>query len=569
MCGSSYATPPRTPRAMRCLLCPPPKRAPHEPPKRARATSRQARAPHILPQVFGAFAAFFAAFGIGANDVANAFATSVGSKALTVKQACAIAVVMEFIGATFLGGEVVKTIRKGIADEEAFEDNAPLLMYGCLCTIFSVGIWLVTACRLEMPVSTTHSCVGGMIGMAIAARGSDAVVWFKDPDPPDKPLPGGFFGVVLSWFLSPICSGVLAALFFLFVRTVLRSKNAFQNSVRVYPLLVFACVTIITLFMLMKGIKSNKDIKAMEVETKVGISFAVGAGVAVCAIPLYMMCKKNIEEGKFVAPPLAIEVAEAAAEAAKANEAEAGKSSTKDNVSSTVEATPESKSLFDRVTSSLSASMNTDVHEAVINDEATLAIHKNAERFDKQSEAMFTYLQVFSACFDALAHGANDVANAVGPFATIYVLYNGGSLGSKQDMGDDRYWILGLGGVGIGVGLCLYGSQILRAIGVKLAVITPSRGFCIEMGSSTVVILGAYYGLPLSTTHCQVGATMGVALLEGVRGFNKWVMAKTAFGWVFTCVFVGCLSGLLTAFGAYAPTARYPDVIMLNTSVTS
>jgi sodium-dependent phosphate transporter len=564
----------------------------------------QARA-HILSQVFGAFAAFFAAFGIGANDVANAFATSVGSKALTVKQACAIAVVMEFIGATFLGGEVVKTIRKGIADEEAFEDNAPLLMYGCLCTIFSVGIWLVTACRLEMPVSTTHSCVGGMIGMAIAARGSDAVVWFKDPDPPDKPLPGGFFGVVLSWFLSPICSGVLAALFFLFVRTVLRSKNAFQNSVRVYPLLVFACVTIITLFMLMKGIKSNKDIKAMEVETKVGISFAVGAGVAVCAIPLYMMCKKNIEEGKFVAPPLAIEVAEAAAEAAKANEAEAGKSSTKDNVSSTVEATPESKSLFDRVTSSLSASMNTDVHEAVINDEATLAIHKNAERFDKQSEAMFTYLQVFSACFDALAHGANDVANAVGPFATIYVLYNGGRLGSKQDMGDDRYWILGLGGVGIGVGLCLCarrlrarntlrqlaptphdtqaltlrlhrralcladGSQILRAIGVKLAVITPSRGFCIEMGSSTVVILGAYYGLPLSTTHCQVGATMGVALLEGVRGFNKWVMAKTAFGWVFTCVFVGCLSGLLTAFGAYAPTARYPDVIMLNTSVTS
>jgi len=516
--------------------------------------------------VFGALAAFFAAFGIGANDVANAFATSVGSKALTVKQACAIAVVMEFIGATFLGGEVVKTIRKGIADEEAFEDNAPLLMYGCLCTIFSVGIWLVTACRLEMPVSTTHSCVGGMIGMAIAARGSDAVVWFKDPDPPDKPLPGGFFGVVLSWFLSPICSGVLAALFFLFVRTVLRSKNAFQNSVRVYPLLVFACVTIITLFMLMKGIKSNEDIKAMEVETKVGISFAVGAGVAVCAIPLYILCKKNIEEGKFVAPPLAIEVAEAAAEAEKAK-IEAGKTSTTDQEANVAVEEPEGKkSMLSRVTSSLTSSMNTDVHEAVITDEATLAIHKNAERFDKQSEAMFTYLQVFSACFDALAHGANDVANAVGPFATIYVLYNGGRLGSKQDMGDDRYWILGLGGVGIGVGLCLYGSQILRAIGVKLAVITPSRGFCIEMGSSTVVILGAYYGLPLSTTHCQVGATMGVALLEGVRGFNKWVMAKTAFGWVFTCVFVGCLSGLLTAFGAYAPCARYPDVIMVNST---
>jgi sodium-dependent phosphate transporter len=278
------------------------------------------------------------------------------------------------------------------------------------------------------------------------------------------------------------------------------------------------------------------------------------------------LCKKNIEEGKFVAPPLAIEVAEAAAEAEKAK-IEAGKTSTTDQEANVAVEEPEGKkSMLSRVMSSLTSSMNTDVHEAVITDEATLAIHKNAERFDKQSEAMFTYLQVFSACFDALAHGANDVANAVGPFATIYVLYNGGRLGSKQDMGDDRYWILGLGGVGIGVGLCLYGSQILRAIGVKLAVITPSRGFCIEMGSSTVVILGAYYGLPLSTTHCQVGATMGVALLEGVRGFNKWVMAKTAFGWVFTCVFVGCLSGLLTAFGAYAPCARYPDVIMVNST---
>jgi len=180
---------------------------------------------------------------------------------------------------------------------------------------------------------------------------------------------------------------------------------------------------------------------------------------------------------------------------------------------------------------------------------------------------MFTYLQVFSACFDALAHGANDVANAVGPFATIFILYNGGTVGSKQDMGDHKYWILGLGGIGIGVGLLLYGSQILRAIGVKLAVITPSRGFSIEMGSSTVVILGAYYGLPLSTTHCQVGATVGVAMLEGLSGFNKVVIGKTVFGWVFTCVFVGFVAGLLTAFGAYAPSARYPDIIFYNSTL--
>ena len=200
--------------------------------------------------------------------------------------------------------------------------------------------------------------------------------------------------------------------------------------------------------------------------------------------------------------------------------------------------------------------MNTNIHDAITSDDNTLVVHDNAEKFDSKSEAMFTYLQVFSACFDSLAHGANDVANAVGPFATIFLLYNGSEIGSKQDMGAHKWWILGLGGVGIGCGLLLYGSQILRAIGVKLAVITPSRGFSIEMGSSIVVILGAFYGLPLSTTHCQIGATMGVALLEGKRGFNRSVLRRTIFGWIFTCVFVGTLAGLISAFGAYAPSVH-------------
>merc|ERR1719198_676150 len=230
----------------------------------------------------------------------------------------------------------------------------------------------------------------------------------------------------------------------------------------------------------------------------------------------------------------------------------------------TEEASTDNNTMMERIGKSMMSSMNTDVHAAVITDERTFQVHQKAERFNKDAEAMFVYLQVFSACFDALAHGANDVANAVGPFATIFLLYQGNPIGSRQDMGEFRYLILGLGGIGIGVGLCLYGSQILRAIGVKLAVITPSRGFCIEMGSSTVVILGAYYGLPLSTTHCQVGATIGVACLEGVRGFNHWVMLKTAFGWVFTCVFVGFLAGVSSAIGAYAPSARYPEVQFFN-----
>ena len=215
------------------------------------------------------------------------------------------------------------------------------------------------------------------------------------------------------------------------------------------------------------------------------------------------------------------------------------------------------------------ASLNADVHGAVIADERTFKVHMKAERFDKRSEAMFTYLQVFSACFDSLAHGANDVANAVGPFATVFLLYNGEKIGSNLDMGEYRFMILGLGGAGISIGLLLYGSQILRAIGVKLAVITPARGFCIEMGSACIVILGSYYGIPLSTTHCQVGSTVGVGMLEGLGGINWVVVGKSFFGWLVTCLFVAVLAGLLAGFGAFAPSARYPVVNFVNCSTSS
>lgn len=491
--------------------------------------------------ILGAFTSFYAAFGIGANDVANAFASSVGSKALTIKQACAIAVVCEFLGATLLGSEVVNTIRKGIANEDMFADNPPLLMWGCLCALFSVGSWLIIASRFEMPVSTTHSCIGGMIGMTIALKGSDAVVWYESPSLPEKPLPGGFVGVLLSWFISPALSALVACGMFATIRCILRSKNPFKNSVRIYQFLVFFCVTILSLFMLTKGIKSIDAIKKLDDSVKIGISFSIGAFGALCAYPLSLICERKILQKEAQNSTENIEIETTIVEI--------------DNKNSTEPKDDTEKNNFNRIKSSIMSSLNTDIHKAISTDSTTSRIHYHAEKFDEKSEQMFIYLQIFSACFDSLAHGANDVANAVGPFATIFLLYNGSTVGSKQDMGLHKWWILGLGGVGIGVGLLIYGSQILRAMGVKLATITPSRGFSIEMGSSTIVIIGAYYGIPLSTTHCQVGATMGVALLEGAKGFNKNVLFKTMFGWVFTCVFVGILAGLIAAFGAYAPCA--------------
>ena len=138
----------------------------------------------------------------------------------------------------------------------------------------------------------------------------------------------------------------------------------------------------------------------------------------------------------------------------------------------------------------------------------------------------------------------------------MWAIYNGTDISKKNDMEADAYWILGMGGLGIAVGLYGYGKRITHAIGTKLCSITPSRGVSIELASALVIITGSRLKIPLSTTHCQVGATVGVGALENPKtcgGINCRIFAKTALGWIITCLIVGITAGLLTAQGAYAP----------------
>jgi solute carrier family 20 (sodium-dependent phosphate transporter) len=187
-----------------------------------------------------------------------------------------------------------------------------------------------------------------------------------------------------------------------------------------------------------------------------------------------------------------------------------------------------------------------------------ISLHNDAEKFDEKTEEVFKYLQIFTAVCDAFSHGANDVANAVGPFAAIWTIYrSGGVLDKKASMGDDAYWILGLGGIGIATGLFVYGKKITYAIGEKLVKITPSRGVAIELSSALVIITGSRLKIPLSTTHCQVGATVGVGLLEDTKkckGVNCKVFYKTVVGWIITCVIVGLTTVLFISPGVYGPS---------------
>ena len=214
------------------------------------------------------------------------------------------------------------------------------------------------------------------------------------------------------------------------------------------------------------------------------------------------------------------------------------------------------KTLYDKI-----VNININDFDKVDAKDASIinALNDNAEVFDPRTEEFFKYLQIFSASCSAFSHGANDVANAMGPFAAILTIYWEGDVRKNSVMDKNAYWVLSLGGIGISLGLLLYGYRIIRAIGMKLCKITPARGTVIELSAALVTIFGSRLKIPLSTTHCQIGAICGVGLLESswndnVSGINKKIIYKTLFGWIATCIFVGIVTGILTAQGIYSPT---------------
>jgi PiT family inorganic phosphate transporter len=192
-----------------------------------------------LAAVFG----LFMAWGIGANDVANAMATSVGSKALTIRQAIVVAAVFEFLGAVLAGGEVTSTIRKGIVDPELMIGTPELLIYGMLASLLAAGTWLLVASRKGWPVSTTHSIVGAIVGFAAVGVGVDAVQW------------GQVGTIVASWVVSPLTAGFIAFLVYMSVqRLILTHEDPLARAKRFVPVYIFFAAFTITLVTILKGL---------------------------------------------------------------------------------------------------------------------------------------------------------------------------------------------------------------------------------------------------------------------------------------------------------------------------
>ncbi len=222
----------------------------------------------------------FMAWGIGANDVANAMGTSIGSKVLTMKQAVIIAAIFEFSGAFLAGGQVTSTIRKGIIDNAAIAESPDLLIFGMLASLIAAGLWLVIASRAGWPVSTTHTIVGAIVGFAIVGIGMDAVKWAKVGT------------IVMSWVVSPLLSGTMA--FFLFrsvQKLILNTDNPIANAKKYVPVYIFATGFMIALVTLFKGLKHV----GLEFTMAQSYGIATVVGLLIMGCGIFFISRINID----------------------------------------------------------------------------------------------------------------------------------------------------------------------------------------------------------------------------------------------------------------------------------
>lgn len=371
------------------------------------------------------------AWNIGANDVANSMASAVGAKAITIRQAIFIAAILNVLGATFIGSHVTNTIRKGIVSTQVLSDPQMALI-GALSALLAAALWVSFATWKSLPVSTTHSIVGAMIGFGIMAGGLDVINWPK------------LGAVVMSWIISPVFSMVIAfAIFKIIVRLILSKNDAKTAAFRWSPVFIgIACFVVVLSFLF---------------KTPLGKKLAVGT-------------------------PLALIIALVAAYLLGM----AGK---------------------------------------------LLIKHFVMDRKYNGVEEIFRRIQIGTSCYVALAQGANDVANAIGPLAVIYFLVHSGSVGAKVPV---PIFLLLFGGVGIACGIWMAGYRVMTTIGTKITTLTNTRGFCVDFSAATTVLVASKMGLPVSTTHAAVGGVMGVGLARGMEAVNFRIVLQIMLYWVLT-----------------------------------
>ena len=533
--------------------------------------------------VWAFFWAFLDAYTIGANDVANAFANAVGAGTLNHRQACAIAAVCELLGVIALGSNVTDTIRKKMVAVDLFYNDPYVLALGMSMVNVGSGLWVLAATLLSMPVSTTHSVVGATLGIGIAAFGVGGVNW----DFNDK----GFTQVIASWFISPVLAGTLAAIIYMSCKILVLQhpqEEALKRGLLLMPVYLFFTFGIIWGFMFMKGIPAMKK-TPYEVSVPLTVGLAVFHAILGVVLTVPWLRRKIIDRENLPWYSMAYTPCIKVGQYGYASE---GKDAEK-----SAGAMPQTHSMqpmqmqmqmqqpygmpmqqmpsygmpmqqmpsygmpmqygmpvvgsafgLEDFGKNVAPGMYEDVGAK---REEDAAMHASAFASDDKVEELFKFLQLTSCCFFSIAHGANDVANAVGPFATVWAVYSTGAVSKKMPV---PIWVLIYGGLALDIGLITMGHHIMKALGNRITLQTPSRGFCITLGAMFTAMFASRLGIPVSTTHCISGATIAVGLCNGTtKAINLRLVGVIFGGWVITCPAAGLLTGILFLGVASAP----------------
>lgn len=355
----------------------------------------------------------YMALNIGANDVANNMGPAVGGKVLTVAAAVAIAAVCESAGALLAGGDVVKTVAKGII-APGEEISVTDFRYLMLSALLAAALWINLATVLGAPVSTTHSIVGGVLGAGIAAAGVGLVNW------------GTMGKIAASWVISPVFGAAIAAGLLLFIKIkILNAEDRLEGAKRWVPLLIALMAAAFMAYMSLKGLKKIWKPSTIEVVFFSGLAFASA----------YLLARPFIAK---------------------------------------------------RVVGL-----------------------KNRKR---DINGLFDLPLIAGAALLSFAHGANDVANAVGPLAAIV-----STIGGQSEIANQvsiPLWIMVIGAFGIAIGLGLFGPKLIAIVGEKITRLNSPRAYCVALSSAITVLIATNLGLPVSSTHIAVGAVFGVGFLR-------------------------------------------------------
>ena len=416
----------------------------------------------------------YMAWNIGANDVANAMGTSVGSRALTLKQAVVIAAVFEFCGAFFAGDAVTDTVRKGILSvdfsdpmvDAAFSQD---IAFGFIAAMMAAATWLTIATRYGLPVSTTHSIIGGILGVGLileVKHDTSLIDW----EVVQK--------VVMSWIASPLMGGLLAFFSYMIIKkTILDSENPIDRSRWLAPILAFPTFFVLGLalqFKALKGFISRADANGW-IEDK----------------RAWLPAK---EDGVF---------------------------------------DPWAENAWIPINSVMLAAFIGAISSLVLYMVLRRTDITEEKRGFRGVERIFVWLQIITAAYVAFAHGANDRSNAIGPMAAVWqVLSSDG--GQLMEQAPIPLWLILLGSAGIAIGVMTWGWRVMETIGKKITDITPTRGFAAEFGAATTILVFSmpFLAVPVSTTHTLVGAVVGVGLAGGAKAVDFRVFGKIAASWV-------------------------------------